>query len=143
MSDSRVPEILSRRPWHVRPERFVLVGLPPGARAPAAEAFARVRSPFAQLIVEPDMITLALPEDEWAALSQAFGQAQAEAPFRAISFEADLPADLVGFLAAVGRALAEAHVPILAVCGYAKDHLLVRERHLPAALDALERLAGG
>ncbi len=143
MIDPRVAEILSRRPWRVRPERFALVGLPPGGQGAAAEAFARLQSPFAQLIVEPDLVTLALPEDAWAALRGAFPQAQVEASFRVISFDVDLPADLVGFLAAVSRALAEARVPILAICGYTKDYVMLRERHLDAALAAIERLAGG
>ena len=47
-----------------------------------------------------------------------------------ISFDLDLPDDLVGFLAVASRALAEAGVPILAICGYTKDHILVREEHL-------------
>ena len=110
------------------------------AGAPGGCAPSPSRSPFAQLIAEPDLLTLALPEREWQALAAGFPQAQAEAPFRVISFDLDLPADLVGFLAAVGAALAEAQVPILAICGYTKDHLMVRERHLPAALAALERL---
>jgi hypothetical protein len=114
--------------------------MPPEAREPALQAFARSRSPFAQLIAEPDLITLVLPEPEWQSLAAGFPPALAEAPFRVITFDLDLPADLVGFLAAVSAALAEAQVPILAICGYAKDHLMVRERHLPAALAALERL---
>lgn len=142
MPDARVPAILRRRPWLVRPEPFALAGLPPEAREQALHALAGSRSPFAQLIAEPGMITLALPEGEWRALAPSFPQAQAESPFRVITFDLDLPADLVGFLAAVGAALAEAQVPILAICGYTKDHIMVRERHLPAALAALERLAG-
>ena len=140
MTDPRVHTILRRRPWRVRPEPFALAGLPPEAREQASQAVARSRAPFAQLIAEPDLLTLALPEREWQALAAGFPQAQTEAPFRVISFDLDLPADLVGFLAAVGAALAEAQVPILAICGYTKDHLMVRERHLPAALAALERL---
>ncbi len=140
MPDPRVSVILRLRPWLVRPEPFALVGLPPEAREPALQAFARSRSPFAQLIAEPDLITLVLPEPEWQSLAAGFPPALAEAPFRVITFDLDLPADLVGFLAAVSAALAEAQVPILAICGYAKDHLMVRERHLPAALAALERL---
>lgn len=142
MSDPRVAELLSRRPWLVRAEQLALVALPPTALAQAAQALADTGAPFAQLIAEPNMITLVLPDATWQSLRAGFPPAQVEAPFRAISFDIDLPADLVGFLAAVGRALADAGVPILAVCGYTKDHILVRERHLPAALTALDNLAG-
>ena len=142
MSDPRVPEILRRRPWWVRPERFVLAGLPLAARAQALAAFGQIAAPFAQLIVEPDLVTLALPERDWAAMRAAFPGARELAPLRVISFELDLPDDLIGFLAAVSRALAGAGAPILAICGYARDHVVVREAHLAAALAALEALAG-
>lgn len=141
MSDPRVPQILSQRPWRVRDERFALVGLAPADRAAAAQVFAQLDSPFAHMIAEPGIITLLLPEAAWLPLRAAFPQAQAEAPFRVISFDVDLPADLVGFLAAVGGVLAAARVPILAVCGYTKDHVVVRERHLAAAQAAIESLA--
>jgi len=61
-------------------------------------------------------------------------------PYRAISFDLDLPDGLVGFMAAISGALAAAGVPLLAVCGYARDHLLVREEHLERALHAIEVL---
>ena len=51
-----------------------------------------------------------------------------------------MPDGLVGFMAAISGALASANVPLLAVCGYTKDHLLVREEHLDAALRAIETL---
>jgi uncharacterized protein len=54
-----------------------------------------------------------------------------------ISFDVDLPADLKGFLAAITGALATAGVPLLAICGYTKDHVLVREEHLDAAMQAV------
>lgn len=138
--DPRVHAILRQRPWSVRPERFVLAGLPPEARRAALAALAGIDAPFAQLIAEPDLITLLVPEDAWPAMSAQFAGARVEVPFRVISFDLDLPADLVGFLAAASHAIAGAGVPILAICGYTKDHILVRERHLAAALGALEAL---
>lgn len=142
MSDPRVPAILRGRPWRVRPEHFALVGLPPSAYPAAAGLLAELRAPFTQLIAEPDIITLLLPAEAWQAQEAALPPAQFEQPFRIISFDVDLPPDLVGFLAAASAALAAAGVPILAVCGYTKDHIAVREQHLAATLAALEALAG-
>ena len=142
MPDSRVQAIVRQRPWSVRPERFVLAGIPPEARRAALAALADIDAPFAQLIAEPGLITILAPEQAWPAMSIQFVGARVEAPFRVISFELDLPADVVGFLAAVSQAIAGAGVPILAICGYTKDHILVREQHLAAALGALESLAG-
>jgi uncharacterized protein len=48
--------------------------------------------------------------------------------------------DVVGVLAAVSRALAEASVPMGAVTAYSRDHLLVGESHLDQAQNALSAL---
>jgi hypothetical protein len=142
MPDPRLQAILNQRRWLARPERFVMVAIAPAERALALRLLQTIDTPFANVVVEPDVITLTLPQAAWRELSPAFPRAHMQGPFRAISFDLDLPADLVGFLAAASRALADAGVPILAVCGFAKDHLLVREANLAAALAALEGLAG-
>jgi hypothetical protein len=141
MPDSRLSAILSQSRWQVRPERFVLVGLAPSERLVATRLLAGLSAPFAQLIFEPDVLTLVLPEADWQALRAAFPHARTQALLRVITFDLDLPDDLVGFLAAVSRALAEAGVPILAICGYTKDHVMVREEHVERALAAIESLA--
>ena len=143
MIDPRIANLLGQARWQARPERFVLAGLNPNERALALGLLAGVVSPFMQLIVEPDLLTLLLPQSDWRSLKPAFPRARVQQPFRVISFDLDLPDDLVGFLAVASRALADAGVPILAVCGFTKDHLLVREEHLERALAALEALGGG
>ena len=132
--------ILARVSWHARPERLVVAGLEPRERLLALRLLPGVTGAFWQLIVEPDMVTLVAAEAEWRAISQAFPHARVARPYRAISFDIDLPDGLVGFMAAISGALAGAGVPLLAVCGYARDHLLVREEHLEAALRAIEEL---
>lgn len=126
--------------WHVRPDRFALVRLDPRERLLALRLLPGTVGEFTQLITEPDMLTLVLPERDWRAMRPAFPRAQVLFPQRVISFDVDLPADLVGFLAAISAALAEADVSLLAICGYAKDHVVVREPDLAAACAAIERL---
>jgi uncharacterized protein len=137
MTDSRISILLRQARWQARPERFVLVALDPNERVLIARLIAGVTAPFMQLIAEPDLLTLVLPKSDWRSLKPAFPHARVQEPFRVISFDLDLPNDLVGFLAVASRALAEAGVPILAICGYTKDHILVREEHLERALVAL------
>jgi uncharacterized protein len=137
MTDSRITTLLQQARWQARPERFVLAALKPNERMLVLGLLAGVTAPFVQLIVEPDVLTLLLPQPDWRSLKPAFPHARVQAPFRVISFDLDLPDDLVGFLAVASRALAEAGVPILAICGYSKDHILVREEHLERALAAL------
>ena len=143
MTDSRISILLRQARWQARPERFVLAALEPNERVVVARLMAGVTAPFMQLIAEPDLLTLVLPKSDWRSLKPAFPHARVQEPFRVISFDLDLPNDLVGFLAVACRALAEAGVPILAICGYTKDHILVREEHLERALAALGALAGG
>ncbi len=138
MTDSRIPLLLRQARWRARPERFVLAALAPNERLLALRLLAGVVAPFMQLIAEPDVLTLLLPQSDWRSLRPAFPHARVQQPFRVISFELDLPDDLVGFLAVASRALADAGVPILAICGYTKDHILVREGHLDRALAALD-----
>jgi hypothetical protein len=137
MTDPRITTLLSQARWQARPERFVLAALRPNERVLVQGLLAGVTAPFMQLIAEPDVLTLLVPQSDWRVLRPAFPHARVQAPFRVISFDLDLPSDLVGFLALASRALADAGVPILAVCGYAKDHILVREEHLERALAAL------
>ena len=144
MSDPRPNEqlcaVLARVRWHVRPERFVVAGLEPRERLLALRLLLGVVGSFWQFVVEPDTLTLIVAENEWRAMSPGFSHARIVRHYRVISFDLDLPAELVGFMAAISGALADAGVPLLAVCGYTKDHLLVREEHLEAALGALEAL---
>ena len=139
-SNQQLREVLARLRWHARPERLVVAGVEPRERLLALRLLPGVAGSFWQLIVEPDIITLVLPESEWRAIGQAFPRARVERGYRAISFDLDLPDGLVGFMAAASGALAAAGVPLLAVCGFSKDHLLVREQHLAAALDAIAAL---
>ena len=132
--------VLAQISWHARPERFVVAGLEPRERLLALRLLPGVTGAFWQLFVEPDMLTLVVAEAEWRAISHAFPHARVARNYRAISFELDLPEGLVGFMAAISGALAGANVPLLAVCGYAKDHLLVREEYLDAALAAIDAL---
>jgi hypothetical protein len=132
--------ILAQISWHARPERLVVAGLDPRERLLALRLLLGATGAFWQLIVEPDMVTLVAAEAEWRAISHAFPHARVARPYRVISFDQDLPDGLVGFMAAISSALAGAGVPLLAVCGYARDHLLVREEHLEAALRAIEEL---
>jgi uncharacterized protein len=141
MTDSRIRLLLRQARWRTRPERFVLAALAPNERLLALRLLAGIVAPFMQLITEPDVLTLLLPQSDWRSLRPAFPHARIQQPFRVISFDLDLPDDLVGFLAVASQALADAGVPILAICGYSKDHILVREEHLDRALAALGALA--
>jgi hypothetical protein len=56
------------------------------------------------------------------------------------TFDAVLPFDLVGFLAVVASALAEADVSIFALSAYSTDHVLVKDADSETALATLADL---
>jgi hypothetical protein len=71
---------------------------------------------------------------------EAVGAEAVEPGWKRLTFEMELPFELVGFLAAVATALAEVDVSVFVVSSYATDHVFVREDDLPAAVRRLEEL---
>lgn len=140
IADPRLAGIVREMQWRVRPERLVLVGIDPREQPVALRLVSGFVGRFRQISVEPEVVTLALEESDWRTVSPAFPRARVERPYRAISFEVDLPPDLVGFMALISGALAAAGVPLLAMCGFTRDHLLVREGDLARAEAAVRNL---
>jgi hypothetical protein len=63
---------------------------------------------------------------------------QYEASWRALKVEGPLDFSLVGILAKLSSALADAGVSLFALSTYDTDYILVKEHDLPAAVEALE-----
>ncbi|MBX0296505.1 ACT domain-containing protein [Haloarcula nitratireducens] len=63
-----------------------------------------------------------------------------ESGWTRLTFEMDLPFELVGFLAAVTSALAEVDVSVFVISTYSTDHVFVKEEELAAAVLQLEEL---
>jgi hypothetical protein len=63
-----------------------------------------------------------------------------ETGWKRLTFEMELPFELVGFIAAVATALAEVDVSVFVLSSYATDHVFVTEADLGAAVARLEGL---
>lgn len=61
-----------------------------------------------------------------------------ERDWKRLTFEMELPFDLVGFLAVVATALAEVEVSVFVLSSYSTDHLLVKKGDLDASVSKLE-----
>jgi len=59
--------------------------------------------------------------------------------FRLITFDVVLPFSLTGFLSHVCTLLACEEIPVLAFSAYSTDHILVNEKNLDKAVEALKK----
>ena len=63
-----------------------------------------------------------------------------ERSWKLLTFEMELPFELVGFLAAVATALADADISVFVLSSYSTDHVFVKEADLVDAVSQLETL---
>ena len=117
-------------PLELLPGRWHLYRLPPGTPWPPQA----LQTPWAFLARTPDEVSLLLPEDVPAPEGS-----RTQGPWRALRVAVTLDFDLVGVLAGLSRALAEADVPLLAVSTFDTDYLFVPAARLEDALAALRR----
>jgi len=106
---------------------FFLAGF---AEPPEARDLALVGEGPGQLVREGGETTLLAPAAGLAETLARHPAARVERELAWIRFTAPMGWELVGFLALVCGALAEAGVPLGAVCGFSRDHLFVAHPHL-------------
>ena len=132
-------ELLRSAKVEVAAETFALVGmtqeqllalLGDNALSP------RMSAPF-MIFMDSHEVTLILDEIDLANMRPGLSGAKIENGYRMLTFDIVLELSVVGFMAEVSRILADAHIPILPVSAYSRDHLLVRQTDLPSALKAL------
>jgi len=93
-----------------------------------ADAFATVQDETETTVVVP------------AAAIDDVDASAVESGWKRLTFEMELPFELVGFLGAVATALAEADVSVFVVSAYSTDHVFVKEDDLDSAVSRLEGL---
>lgn len=114
---------------HLLPERFAICRLPLGAVVPES----MWQQPFCSITKTRDELSLVCPEAAAPAYSVR------ETGWRALRVAGTLEFTLVGVLASLTRALADAEVSVFAVSTFDTDYLLVKEHALAAAIQALRQ----
>jgi hypothetical protein len=114
----------------VAPERLAIARLDPDASFPvwAIHAEARLWS----VTRTPDEMSVVC-EDGAVPPSVE----RVERPFRALYVNGPLPFSLAGIVAGLTATLAAAGIPVFVIATFDTDWLLVREDHLPRAIEAL------
>jgi hypothetical protein len=119
---------------------YCIVHLPANAIASAVSVMAEAATAFSCILVDKDEITLIVAQDLLAGLSERLPQYRIVEDYRLITFDLPLDHGLVGFLAAISRALAEAGIPLMAYSAYERDHLLIQADHYEHALHVVQAL---
>lgn len=121
---------------------YSLFKLPAQAVTLAAGIIAEINEPFSAMIQDKDEVTLCIPSDYVDEFSNRLKDAQPYAhKQRLITFEAELEPSLVGFLAHVATALAQAEISVLVYCAFSRDHLFVPSDRHQDAIAAIKQLA--
>lgn len=94
---------------------------------------------FVALTRDKEEITLIVAEEAWQRLAPRFPDAAAQLQRRLIRFDTVLDFSVVGFIAEISRALAEADISILSISTYRTDALLVHEARFDDAIIAVNQ----
>ena len=132
-------ELLSRTRVEVAPETYTLVSLRHEDWARVLEnpeLSPRGDAPY-MLLSDKHEVTLLLDETDWRTMRHAARDAKVEGGFRLITLDIELGWNVVGYLARVTAILAEANVSVGAMSAFSRDHLLIKQDDLAAALRAL------
>ncbi len=140
----RSREVWSTAEVKVWPDQVVLATFPrfAGDRVAAFAGRVAVRdaSAFVAFVTEGAECTLAAPEGAFGAWRLRARATEVVRSLRAITIDASMPVDLVGFFALAAERLALAQIPIIPQCGFRTDHILVPESRLDDAVRILESL---
>jgi hypothetical protein len=134
-------EVLKQAVVYTDNQDYVLVKLPPKAITAAAGVVAQVSEPFCALLVDKDEVSLVIPQEAWEDFqSRLPGHVVNAQYYRLLTFDIELDFNVIGFMALISAALAEAGVSILPLAAYSRDHILVSAAQLDTALAALREL---
>jgi hypothetical protein len=125
-------------------QAYVIVQLPASAIMAAAGVVAEIGEPFCALIIDKDEVSLIIPQDAWTDFAKRLPNHQiVDRPYQLITLDVELDMALVGFMARISQALAEAGVSILPLAAYSRDHILISADQFDIAMAALQKLQSG
>jgi hypothetical protein len=121
------------------PETLYTVASLPLEAYGEAVACLREAEGFVSLTRDKEEITLVVAEDLWRKLAPRFPGAVAQERRRLIRFDTVLDFSVVGFIAEISSALAEADISILSISTYRTDAVLVHESRFDDAINAIKQ----
>lgn len=134
-----VTELLRRTRVEVSPATYFLVGLRHEdwqRLLENPELSPRGSAPY-MLLRDEHEVTLLLDESDWKTMRHAARDARVEGGLRLVTLDIALDWNVVGYLARVTQILAAANISVGSLSAFSRDHLLIRQDDLGAALRVL------
>ncbi len=100
---------------------------------------AREAEGFVSVTRDKEEVTFIVAQAFWQQVASHFPLAQTELDRRMIRFDTVLDFSVVGFIAEISRALADAGISILSISTYRTDAVLVHASQFDAAVGAVKR----
>lgn len=140
MTEERdVTELLRQTRVEVAPATYFLIGLRHEEWQQLLEnpeLSPRGSAPY-MLLRDEHEVTLLLDETDWRTMRHAARNARVEGGFRLVTLDIELGWSVVGYLARVTAILAAAGISVGALSAFSRDHLLIKQDDLGAALRVL------
>jgi len=118
--------------------RFAVASIPLEQYGEAVACLGAVDG-FVSMTRDKEEITLVVAEETWLKLAPRFPGAVAQERRRLIRFDTVLDFSVVGFIAEISRALADADISILSISTYRTDAVLVHESRFDDAVNAIKQ----
>jgi hypothetical protein len=136
-----IQDALRQATFYSDNEHYYLVKLHPKGIVAGAGIIAEISEPFSVLIADKDEVTLVIEQEAYDEYQdRLLGHEVTKSLYRLITFDVALEPNLVGFMAHISKALAQAGVPIFPYAAYTRDHLLVPSDQYDTAQQALQTL---
>ena len=132
-------QLLRRTKVEVAPATFFLVGMRHedwSRLLEQPELSPRSGVPF-MLLRDAHEVTLLVEAEDWLTMRHGAREARVEGGWRLVTFNLELDWNVVGYLARITELLAAAGIPVGALTAFSRDHLLIKQDDLGAALRVL------
>jgi hypothetical protein len=139
-----IDDLLRETKIEVSPATFALIGISQqdwSRLLENPELSPRVDAVF-MILRDDKQVTLLIEEEDWQRIRHALRDAKVERGFRLLTFDLELPWNVVGYLARVTEILAAAGISVGALSSFSRDHLLIKQDQLGNALRVLGEHVG-
>lgn len=120
---------------------YRFVKLPVNAITAAAGVVAQAGNPFSALLLDKDEVTLMIEDEDFEEFKKRLLDHEvSDVRYRLITFDIELEPTLIGFMAHISTALANANISLMPFAAYSRDHIFVNEVDFDKAITILENL---